>query len=66
MPQEFWANAVYSVIPTLVFGFFFYVVIRAIVRGDRREREVKAKIEAEVRAEYEAERSARRAPASTE
>jgi hypothetical protein len=50
MPQEFWANAIFSVVPTLLFGVLFWVVFRAIFRADRTERETYAKIEAEERA----------------
>ncbi len=50
MPQEFWANAVYSLIPTIVLGLFFWFVLRGVMRSDRTERAVAAKIEAEERA----------------
>lgn len=50
MPQEFWANAIFSVVPTVLFGLLFWVVIRAIIRSDRTERAVYARIEAEERA----------------
>lgn len=50
MPQEFWANAVFSVVPTVLFGVLFWIVIRWIVRADRNERKVYAQIEAEERA----------------
>lgn len=50
MPSEFWANAVLSLVPTVFVGLLFWFVIRAIIRMDRREREVSAKIEAEERA----------------
>jgi len=57
MPQEFWANAVFSVVPTLLFGVLFWFVFRAIVRADRSERESYAKIEAEERAKRAAAKS---------
>jgi len=50
MPSDFWANAVLSLVPTVFVGLLFWFVIRAIIRMDRREREVAAKIEAEERA----------------
>lgn len=50
MPEEFWGNAVFSIVPTLLFGLLFWFVFRAIFRSDRTEREVAAKIEAEERA----------------
>ena len=50
MPQEFWANAIFSVVPTLLVAGLFWFVMRSIVRADRTERDVRAKIEAEERA----------------
>lgn len=50
MPQEFWANAIYSLIPTIVLGLLFWLILRGILRSDRRERAVAAQIEAEERA----------------
>lgn len=49
MPQEFWANALYSVTPTIIVGLIFWFVLRAIIRSDRTERASHAKIEAEER-----------------
>lgn len=48
--DNFWFNAVFSVVPTLFLGLLFWLIIRSILRGDRTEREVYAKIEAEERA----------------
>lgn len=50
MPQEFWSNAIFSVIPTLLVGLIFWFVMRAIIRSDRTERKAYARIEAEERA----------------
>ena len=50
MPQEFWANAIFSLIPTIVVGLIFWFVLRGILRADRTERKVYADIEAEERA----------------
>ena len=50
MPTDFWGNAIFSIIPTVVVGLIFWFVIRAIVRADRNERKVYAQIEAEERA----------------
>lgn len=55
MIENFWANAAYSVIPTILVGLIFWLVMRSIVRADRTERNVYAKIEAEERARFEAE-----------
>jgi predicted permease len=50
MPEDFWGNAIFSLVPTLLFGLLFWFVFRAIFRADRTERAVAAKIEAEERA----------------
>jgi hypothetical protein len=50
MPVDFWGNAIFSVVPTLLFGLLFWFVLRAIIRADRTEREVSARVEAEERA----------------
>ena len=50
MPQEFWANAIYSLIPTIVLGLVFWLIMRSLLRSDRKERAVAAQIEAEERA----------------
>ncbi len=50
MPQEFWANAVYSLIPTIVLGLIFWLIMRSLLHSDRKERAVAARIEAEERA----------------
>jgi hypothetical protein len=54
VPQEFWSNAIYSVVPTLLVGLIFWFVLRAILRADRTERDAYAKIEAEERAKLAA------------
>ena len=56
MPTEFWANFIYSLIPTLFIGLVFWLVMRSIVHADRTERKAYAKIEAEERAKLEASR----------
>jgi hypothetical protein len=50
VPEEFWANAVFSVTPTILVGLIFWFVMRAIFRADRTERKVYSRIEAEERA----------------
>ena len=42
-------NALYSVIPTILIGLIFWMVLRSIIRADRTERKVYARIEAEER-----------------
>jgi hypothetical protein len=48
--ENFWANAAYSLIPTILLGLIFWLVMRSIFRADRTERKVYAEIEAEERA----------------
>jgi hypothetical protein len=50
MIQDFWANAIFSVIPTILIGLIFWFVMRSILRADRTEREALKKYEAEERA----------------
>ena len=50
MPQEYWANFVFSLVPTIVIGLIFWYILRGVIRSDRREREVAARIDAEERA----------------
>lgn len=64
MIEDFWLNALYSVTPTILVGLLFWWVLRAILRSDRKEREVRAEIEVEERARFEAELEARAASAA--
>lgn len=50
MLENFWANAAFSVTPTILIGLVFWLILRSIVRADRTERKVYAQIEAEERA----------------
>lgn len=50
MIENFWLNAAWSILPTLLLFALFYVVLRAIIRSDRNERRVYSEIEAEERA----------------
>jgi cytochrome c-type biogenesis protein CcmH/NrfF len=50
MPEDFWGNAIFSVIPTIVVGLIFWFTMRAIVRSDRSERETFSEVEAQERA----------------
>ena len=49
MPEDFWGNAIFSVVPTIVIGLIFWFAMRAIIRADRAEREVFSEIEGEER-----------------
>ena len=53
MIQNFWGNAIYSLVPTILLGIVFWIVMRAILRSDRTERKVYADIEAEERAKLD-------------
>lgn len=50
MITDFWANAVFSVTPTIIIGLIFWFVMRAILRADRTERNELDKYEREERA----------------
>ena len=50
MLEDFWANALFSVTPTILIGLVFWQIMRVIIRADRTERTVYARIEAEERA----------------
>ena len=50
MIENFWGNALFSVVPTIALGLVFWMLMRSILRADRTERKVYAQIEAEERA----------------
>ncbi|TFD87862.1 MULTISPECIES: hypothetical protein [Cryobacterium] len=50
MIEDFWGNAIFSVVPTIALGLMFWLMLRSILRADRTERKVYAQIEAEERA----------------
>jgi len=47
--EDYWANAVYSVTPTILVGLIFWLIIRSILRADRIERKVFADMESQER-----------------
>jgi len=49
VPEEFWANAVFSLTPTILIGAIFWFAMRAIFRADRNERKIYSDIETEER-----------------
>lgn len=57
MLDNFWANAAYSLAPTVLVGLVFWFIMRAIIRADRTERKVYAEIEAQERAKFDDDRS---------
>ena len=59
MLDNFWANAAYSLAPTVLVGLIFWFIMRAIVRADRTERRVYSEIEAQERAKFDADRAAK-------
>lgn len=48
--DNFWVNAIFSIVPTLLVGAIFWLVMRSVIRMDRTERKVYARIESEERA----------------
>ncbi|MFZ4505199.1 MAG: hypothetical protein ACOYNK_02430 [Microbacteriaceae bacterium] len=50
MIEDFWANAVFSVTPTIIIGLLFWFALRAILRADRTERRELEKYVAKERA----------------
>jgi len=49
-PTDGWAGVAWALIPTIVLGLIFWLVMRGLLRADRNERAAQAKIEAEERA----------------
>lgn len=49
MIENFWANAIFSVTPTILMGLLFWFILRGILRADRTERDSYARIEREER-----------------
>lgn len=49
MPEQFWANALFSLVPTILILAIFWFILRTLVRGDRTARRVYERIEAEER-----------------
>ncbi len=49
MIQDFWLNAIFSLVPTILIGLIFWFVMRNILRADRTERDTLKKYEAEER-----------------
>lgn len=49
MIEDFWANAAFSVTPTILVGLIFWLIMRSILRADRTERKIFADMEAQER-----------------
>ena len=52
-PLQWLTDAAISMIPPILVGILFYVIMRSIFRADSKEREVYKQIEAEERAKRE-------------
>jgi hypothetical protein len=52
-PWQIFVDASLSLVPPLLVGGIFYVIMRSILRADSKEREVYSQIEAEERAKLE-------------
>ena len=50
MIENFWANELFSMTPTILIGLIFWFIMRAILSADRGERESYKKLEREERA----------------
>jgi len=55
--DDYWTNALWSLIPTIGVSAVFWLVLRAIIRADRDERKARARIEKEMRVEREQARA---------
>ena len=49
MIQDFWLNVTFSLVPTILIGLIFWLIMRSILRADRTERDTLKKYEAEER-----------------
>lgn len=56
MPTDFWGNAIFSFVPTIMIGLVFWYILRVIIRADRNERKVYSELEAQERARRAAAR----------
>lgn len=59
MDANWWWNAVWSVIPTIVIGAMFGLIIYAAFNADRKVRKERADVERQERERFEAERARR-------
>lgn len=48
--DNIWVASFWALTPTVIFGIFFYFLIRSIVRADRTERKTYKQVEREERA----------------
>lgn len=59
MDAAWWWNAIWSVIPTVVIGAMFGLIIYAALNADRKVRQERKSVEVEERERFEAERARR-------
>lgn len=50
--DNWWLNALWSVVPTICLGLAFWFIIRSVMHADRNERRAYARIEQEERAKW--------------
>ncbi|MBC7723870.1 MAG: hypothetical protein H7146_03855 [Burkholderiaceae bacterium] len=55
--ENFWANAAFSVTPTILVGLIFWLVIASILKADRTERKVYSEMETAERLRRDLERA---------
>ncbi|WP_168197112.1 hypothetical protein [Agromyces laixinhei] len=56
--DDFWANAIWSLAPTVLIGLIFWFVMRAVIHADRNERRAYSRVETEERAKLAKQRPA--------
>ena len=45
MNQEWWLNALWSIVPTLIIGTLFGLILYAAMNADRKVRQIRAEVE---------------------
>jgi hypothetical protein len=56
MDQQVLLDALLALVPPILVGGLFYVIMRGILRADSKERKVYAEMEAQMRAQNEAKK----------
>ena len=56
MDQQVLLDALLALVPPILVGGLFYVIMRGIFRADSKERQVYAEMEAQMRAQNEAKK----------
>lgn len=55
--DDYWQNALWSIVPSIGVAAVFWFVLRAIIRADRDERKAHARIEQKLRTERDKDRA---------